>query len=42
MTKANLEIQTIAKQAQALGYKVRLSLEPEDKAKAAISVVLPR
>jgi ribosome-binding protein aMBF1 (putative translation factor) len=39
---ANLEIQTIVKQAQALGYKVRLSLEPEDTAKAAITVVLPR
>jgi ribosome-binding protein aMBF1 (putative translation factor) len=40
--KANLEIQTIVKQAQALGYKVRLSLEPEDGAKSMITVVLPR
>ncbi len=39
--KANLEIQTIVKQAQALGYKVRLSLEPEDGAKSMITVVLP-
>lgn len=38
---ANLEIQTIVRQAQALGYRVRLSLEPEDEAKAVITVVLP-
>lgn len=38
----NLEIQTIVKQAQVLGYKVRLSLEPEDTKRTAISVVLPQ
>jgi transcriptional regulator with XRE-family HTH domain len=38
----NLEIQTVARVAKTLGYRVLLQLIPEDTTKAAISVTVPQ
>ncbi len=38
---ANLEIATIVHQAHALGYRVKLSLEPYEQDKSSVTVTLP-
>jgi ribosome-binding protein aMBF1 (putative translation factor) len=38
----NLEIQTVARVAKTLGYRVLLQLIPEDASEAAISVTVPQ
>jgi hypothetical protein len=37
-----LEIQTVARVAKKLGYRVLLQLIPEDASEAAISVTVPQ